>query len=51
MRVRVRGLQLFSAEYLSGQCYQRDRESQWLEQALVVVKPQNQREKEIRKHL
>lgn len=47
----MRGLQLFSAEYLLGQCYQRDRESQWLEQTLVVVKPQNQREKEIRKHL
>lgn len=43
-----RGLQLFSAEYLSGQCYQKDRESQWLEQALFGgSQPQSQRERRL----
>lgn len=48
----MRGLQLFSAEYLSGQCYQKDRESQWLEQALFGGSQASEPEgKEIRKHL
>ena len=52
VRVCVRGLQLFSAEYLSGRCYQKDRESQWLEQALFGGSQASEPEgKEIRKHL
>lgn len=39
-------------EYLSGQCYQKDRESQWLEQALFGGSQASEPEgKEIRKHL
>lgn len=34
MRVRVHGLQVFPAECLPGQGYQRDREGQWPHQAL-----------------